>query len=155
PISQLGAKWVSARKGASRPDPLYLKNRAAPYWFEYLPGHQTVYCQFNSVRNDPKEPFKEFCDRLFKFVNDEKVDRLVLDLRWNGGGNTFLVRQLVHGLVRCDKVNQRGKLFVVIGRNTFSAAQNTTTDIEMHTNATFVGEPTGSSPNFIGETIRI
>jgi hypothetical protein len=25
----------------------------------------------------------------------------------------------------------------------------------MHTNALFVGEPTGSSPNFIGETIRV
>ena len=31
------------------------------------------------------------------------------------------------------------------------AAQNTATFFERHTNATFVGEPTGSSPNFIGE----
>jgi hypothetical protein len=40
-----------------------------------------------------------------------------------------------------------------IGRRTFSAAQNTATAIERETNAIFVGEPTGSRPNFIGETI--
>ena len=42
---------------------------------------------------------------------------------------------------------------MIIGRGTFSAAQNCTTDIEMHTKAIFAGEPSGSSPNFIGESI--
>ena len=44
-------------------------------------------------------------------------------------------------------------MFVIIGRLTFSAAQNIATALEEHTDATFVGEPTGSRPNFIGETI--
>jgi hypothetical protein len=43
-------------------------------------------------------------------------------------------------------------LFVITGRGTFSAAQNTATFLDRHTNAVFVGEPTGSSPNFVGET---
>jgi hypothetical protein len=72
-------------------------------------------------------------------------------MRWNNGGNTFLSQPLLHGLIANKKINQRGKLFVIIGRRTFSAAQNTATFIERHTKATFVGEPTGSSPNFIGE----
>ena len=45
-----------------------------------------------------------------------------------------------------------GHLFVIIGRRTFSAAQNTVNMIEKNTNATFVGEPTGSRPNFVGES---
>ena len=44
-------------------------------------------------------------------------------------------------------------MFVVIGRRTFSAAQNGATLIERHTEAIFVGEPTGASPNFVGETV--
>jgi hypothetical protein len=40
---------------------------------------------------------------------------------------------------------------VITGRRTYSAAQNTATYFERFTNATFVGEPTGSSPNFVGE----
>jgi hypothetical protein len=131
-------KWVTARKGASRPDPLYLKKRSDAYWFEYLPETKLVYFQYNGVRNQGKESLEKFSERLFRFVNEKDVDRLVIDVRWNGGGN----------------VNERGKLFVITGRHTFSAAQNFTTDLMMHTNAIFVGEPTGSSPNFIGETIR-
>ena len=74
-------------------------------------------------------------------------------MRWNGGGNNFLNRPLVHGLIACDQVNRKGRLFVIVGRNTFSAAMCGATHIERHTNATFVGEPTGSSPTFVGETI--
>jgi hypothetical protein len=49
-------------------------------------------------------------------------------------------------------VNQRGRLFVIIGRRTFSAAMNCASLLELHTPATFVGEPTGSRPNFVGES---
>jgi hypothetical protein len=149
------AGWATARKGADRPDPLYLKNRNAAYWFENLPEHKLVYFQYNAVRNDGKETLEQFCDRLFKFVEANDVEKLVVDLRWNGGGNSFLNKPVVHGLIRCGKVNRDGRLFVVTGRNTFSAAQNCATDIEMHTKAIFVGEPTGASPNFIGESIPI
>ena len=39
----------------------------------------------------------------------------------------------------------------MIGSNTFSAAQNLTNVIENYTETIFIGEPTGSSPTFIGE----
>lgn len=42
---------------------------------------------------------------------------------------------------------------MIIGRGTFSAAQNTATMIERETDAIFVGEPTGSRPNFVGEVV--
>jgi hypothetical protein len=80
---------------------------------------------------------------------------LIIDLRRNAGGNTFLHRPLLLGLIRNEKINQRGKLFVIIGRNTFSAAMNASTMIEDYTNAIFVGEPTGASPNFVGETTLV
>ncbi len=121
------------------------------YWFEYLPAHKTVYCQFNTVRNEQKESLAAFAARLFKFSHENAVEKLVIDLRWNNGGNTALLPPLVQGLVRNEQLNQRGKLFVVIGRRVFSAGQNATTFVERHTNAIFVGEPTGSSPNFVGE----
>jgi hypothetical protein len=147
--------WVTARKDAGVPEPLYLKNRRASYWFEYLPDSKTVYFQYNSVQNDLKDPLSGFCDRLFKFIDDNPVDRLVIDMRWNGGGNNFLNRPIVHGLIRNDKIKGRGKLFVIVGRQTFSAAMNGATDIERNTDAIFVGEPTGSRPNFVGETVRV
>ena len=143
--------WVNLPQTLPAPVPLYLKNPSAPYWFEYLAGNKTIYFQFNSVRNDPKERLAAFSERLFKFVNENDVEKLVIDLRWNNGGNTGLLSPLVQGLIKNEKINQRGKLFVIIGRRVFSAAQNAATFFERDTNATFVGEPTGSSPNFVGE----
>jgi len=143
--------WINLTQTLSTPAPLYLKNPSTRYWFEYLPQHKTVYFQFNSVRNDPKESLSDFSARLFKFINETDVEKLIIDMRWNNGGNTYLVSPLIQGLIKNEKINKRGKLFVIIGRRTFSAAQNTTTFIEQNTNAIFVGEPTGSSPNFVGE----
>ena len=136
-----------------QPRPLHLRHREVPYWFEYLPAHDLVYFQYNAVLDHPAEPFAAFCDRLFGFVEDRRPGRLVIDLRWNGGGNTFLTQALLHHLIACPAIRRRGGLFVIIGRHTFSAAQNTATAIGRETSAIFVGEPTGSRPNFIGETI--
>jgi tetratricopeptide (TPR) repeat protein len=147
--------WVTARQNAKTPEPLYMKDRRAPYWFEYIPESKTVFFQYNSVQNIVDNPLPQFCDKLFKFINENAVEKLVIDMRWNSGGNNFLNRPIVQGLIRNDKINQRGKLFVIVGRQTFSAAMNGATEIERYTNAIFVGEPTGSSPNFVGESIRV
>ena len=88
---------------------------------------------------------------MFEFIEKNKVDRLVLDMRLNGGGNTGVVLPLIHGIVR-SRVNETGKLYTIIGRRTFSAAMNTVSLLELHSATTFVGEPTGSRPNFVGES---
>ena len=147
--------WISLPDTLGTPLPLYLKNLATAYWFEYLPESRTVYFQFNSVRDESGEELRDFTDRLFRFVDETEVDRLVIDVRWNGGGNTFLEMPLLHRLIGGRKINRRGSLWVVIGRHTFSAAQNFVTLLNRHTEALFVGEPTGSRPNFVGETIPI
>lgn len=133
--------------------PHYLRNAGVAYWFDYLAGDKVVYFQFNRVSNDVEEPLNRFTERLFDFITHNDVEKLVIDLRWNNGGNTFLEMPLLHLLIGCETINQLGRLFVIIGRRTFSAAQNFSSMIEKHTNAIFVGEPTGSSPNFIGESI--
>jgi hypothetical protein len=146
------AGWIFLPETLAGPLPLYLRNCGANYWFEHQPEDSLTYFQLNSIADDPDEPLSAFVERLFTSVAENKSERLVLDLRWNGGGNTGLIRPLLHRLLRCEHINRPGALFVVIGRATFSAAQNLATLIGEHTAALFVGEPTGSSPNFVGET---
>ncbi len=131
--------------------PLYLRNLDEAHWFEHLPDRKMVYAAYNVVGPDGDETVAQFAERLFKFINGNEVDYLVLDLRHNGGGNNMLNRPLVHGVVRCDRINRKGHFFVITGRRTFSAAMNAAADFERNTEAIFVGEPTGSSPNFVGE----
>jgi hypothetical protein len=144
--------WIAYHTTLPGVPPLYLRDCARPHWFEYLAHDALVYFQFNSVSDGPRESLAEFSDRLFTFVDTHAVRRLVIDVRWNGGGDLTLVRPLVHGLIRRPAVNRPGGLFVITGRRTFSAAQHTCSVIEANTHAVFVGEPTGSRPNFVGET---
>ena len=145
--------WTRLTDTVTERPPLHLRHRELPYWFEYLPDADLVYFQYNAVADHPAEPFAAFCDRLFAFIADRRPGRLVIDLRWNGGGNTFLSQALLHHLIRNREISRRGALFVIIGRLTFSAAQNTATAIGRETEPIFVGEPTGSRPNFNGEVI--
>jgi hypothetical protein len=145
---------VNADGTATVPRPLHLRHRELPFWFEYLSAHDLVYFQFNAVRDHPAETFAAFCDRLFGFIEDRNAGQLAIDMRWNGGGNTPLTQHLLHHLIASRRLSRRGALFVIIGRLTFSAAQNTVTAIERETSAILVGEPTGSRPNFIGERIE-
>ena len=146
--------WVDAR-GNSAASPLWLKDPTDKFWFEYLADSKTVYVQFNQVGNKENETVEAFTGRLFAFVEANAVDRLVLDLRLNRGGNGFFNRPLLRGIIRSAKVDQPGKLFVVIGRSTWSAAQFLVNELEKYTNAIFVGEPTGGKVNSYGDSRKI
>jgi tetratricopeptide (TPR) repeat protein len=148
------AGWVDANGDAQAPLPLYLKDPENLYWFEYLPETKTVYVQYNGVQNKPDKNIEAFAKRLFAFVEKNPVDRFILDMRRNGGGNNYLNRPLLVGLIK-SKVDERGKLFTIIGRRTFSAAQNLINELEKYTNTIFVGEPTGENVNFYGDSAGI
>ena len=137
------------------PPPLYVQHTDKPQWFEYLPDQKTGVLPVQQVSDGADESLLRFTTRLSAFIDANDVDRLVIDMRWNNGGSTSAAHPLLLNLISNKKVNQRGRLFVIIGRRTLSAAQNMATYFERYTNAIFVGEPTGSSPNFIGEEVPL
>ena len=140
--------WVDARDLA-RP-PLWLERAGEPFWFKHLEESRTLYVQYNAVANRQDETVEAFAKRLFAFAENHPVDRIVFDLRWNGGGNNSLNRPLLLGLVK-SRFDAPGKVFVLTSRHTFSAAQNFVNVFDRFTNATFVGEPTGARPNHYGD----
>ena len=151
--------WVDARGAvpapATLPTPLWLRNPADKFWFEYLAGSKTVYVQYNQVGNKENETVEAFARRLFAFVDANPVERLVLDLRLNRGGNGQFNRPMLLGIIRSTKIDQPGKLFAIIGRGTWSAAQFLVDELEQYTNVVFVGEPTGGKVNSFGDSRRI
>jgi tetratricopeptide (TPR) repeat protein len=146
------AKFVNAYDKSSTATSLYLRDPQNNYWFEYLKERKILYVQLNAIRNKRDEDVAAFFAKVFDFANNNPVNKFVLDVRMNTGGNNLLNKPIVVGLIQ-GRFNQRGKLFVVLGRRTFSAAQNLVNEIEKYTNAIFVGEPTGSSPNLYGDPV--
>jgi hypothetical protein len=151
-IAALPSDLIDARDGASTPPPLWLSRSEEENWSEHLPADRALYVAHNRVRDGADEPLAAFFDRVFSLVRERGVERLILDIRRNHGGNNLLNRSLIHHLIRCDAVNRWGGLFAVIGRGTFSAAMNLAVDLERETRVLFVGEPTAASPNHYGET---
>ena len=147
--------WVDARDGAQRPEPLWLKDPQNKFWFEYLPDERAVYVQFNQVANGEKETVEAFARRVFDFVEAHPVERFVLDLRLNRGGNGEFNRPLLLAILKSPKVDRKGHLFAIVGRSTWSAAQMLVNELEKYTNVVFVGEPTGGKVNAYGDSRRI
>ena len=150
------AGWVSARAHARNPTPLWLQHPETPYWHAFLDDGKTLYVQYNQVEDKSGgEPIATYFPNLFKEADRRGVERLIIDVRLNGGGNNELNRPIWHALLKNDRLDQKGRLWLIIGPKTFSAAMNFVDDMELNTHATFVGEPTGETPNMWGDPVSL
>lgn len=131
--------------------PRWLDSRGRPYWFERLPDSRAVYVQLNASRPSEKEPMTAFVQRLRRVLGADDVERAILDLRRNGGGDSELTRPLLALLAGWEAAHPDRALFVLIGRTTFSAGVVLAAELERYTGAVFVGEPTGGRPHQYGE----
>jgi len=132
--------------------PLYLSSVDTNYWIKSMPEHGAVYVQFNQVRDAPLESLAAFSERLRQTLTTVHASNLIVDVRHNNGGNNTLLRPLVRAMIEFEMRSPEHKLFVLMGRNTFSAAQNFINRVERWTSAVFVGESSSSCPNFVGES---
>ncbi len=144
--------YIYANAKCTSPLPLFQRDVGTPLTLENLDDAKAVYFGFHAVAENKGQTFAEFVSLMTKRIEEKNADYLIIDMRLNGGGNTGLIRPLIDSLIKNDRINQPGHLYVIIGRETFSAAQNTVNQLESMTHATFVGEPTGSRPNFVGES---
>ena len=138
--------------GAPSAPPLYLRNVDRSYGLEPLEEADALYFQFNQVRDAESGPsIAEFADSLAAALERTDAATLIVDVRHNNGGNNGLLRPLIRRMVWWEQEGDDHRIFVLTGRNTFSAAQNFVNRMERWTDAVFVGEPSASMPNFPGE----
>ncbi|NNC70267.1 MAG: hypothetical protein HKN90_05515, partial [Flavobacteriaceae bacterium] len=102
--------WVGVRDLTK--DPYYLKNLDKIYYYEYLPEKKTVYIRHSQIQDDPTEDIPTFYKRVFDFIETNDVEKLVLDVRLNGGGNNYKNKPIVTGIIEQKKINKKGNLFV-------------------------------------------
>ena len=142
PLSE--GETISALQADDPALPMYLKNPRRHYWFEYLEPHKTLYFQYNRSQNMPEgERFAEFAKRLLQFVDGHPVARFIVDLRFNTGGNNQIAAGFMERLAQREKEGKIGKLFVIVGRSTFSAGISHAAHLKQFSQAIFVGEPIG------------
>jgi hypothetical protein len=144
--------WIDASAGVKQP--LYLQHPKANYWHQYLEDSQILFVQYNRVRDAPGETIAEFFGRVSQRMLELPIKSIVLDVRFNSGGNNFLNAPIVEW-VKSSMQGSKENFYVIIGRGTFSAAQTLVTRLEATTDVILVGEPTGGSPNHFGDSVKL
>lgn len=148
-------RFIEAREVAAAPALLAERQPDAWYWLEYLPEDRTVYVQVNRVGSTEEEPMIDFARRIGRIVHDSAAARVVLDLRFSPGGDNSTMRPLLHVLSTDDAINRFGRLVVLTGRATFSAAQTLVNELEYASQALFMGEPPGNAPSAFGDSRKL
>jgi peptidase S41-like protein len=144
----LHGHYPSVLPQASRP--LYLAGAAKPLWARKLASGRAVYVGYNSVVS----PSPGFVRSLERLVRAPSVRRVIVDVRLNGGGDNTTYGPLTT-IFGSPRVDRRGKLYLLTGRATFSAAANFAAEIDRDTRATIVGEPTGGGVETYGDTFPV
>ncbi len=132
----------------NRADTLYLSSDEI-ISSQLLPDGHTLYIRYTQVR-DLSAAVGAIRDRAL----DPAVERIVLDLRQNGGGDNHSYPALLSVLEDFAAAHP-GRLVVITDRVTFSAAANFAAEVEHGTDATFVGEAMGGGLNFWDDVIFI
>ena len=105
----------------------------------------------NKEEAEKMPSFKEFEEKAFKTIENESVEKIIFDMRYNGGGSSSQGTEFVTKLAQLLEANKKIKIYVVLGRATFSSAILNAMDFKRMTNAVFVGEETSGKPNHYGE----
>lgn len=97
------------------PTALCRSNPDAFYWYKYLSETHTLYIQYSKCRNEPDNPFVNFTRDLFAFADTQSVQRVIVDLRFNMGGNSDILQPLVAGLKSRPDLVAKGHLYTLVG----------------------------------------
>lgn len=148
--------------------PLSLQNQREMFWFKYLENKNTLYAQYNKCwskeleqkygseeRANKLPSFKTFSDSLVNNIKAHSPTKLIFDIRFNPGGSSQQGTELVKELSSITEINQDGKIFVIIGRRTFSSAVINAMNFKQETKAVLIGESTSGAPNHFGEVKKM
>jgi len=119
---------------------LYLSRMDDVLWWSELDGGSLLYVQYNRADYLSQSTFADLRTAL------AGRDKVIVDLRLNYGGEIPSVAPLLAAL-QDPAVSRPGHLFVITGRNTFSAASMLLAQLQATTSAIIVGEPMGGCPN--------
>ena len=129
-----------ALEAKGRTLPLYLRHAGSNYAYEYLSDRKISYLQFSRSSPDDKEKPKAFGDRVIAEIEQHRPKAVILDLRFNTGGDSAVSSELIR---RLNESTGNIPRYVITGRATFSAGISALAQFLSGGPATIVGEHAG------------
>src|SRR5213593_136285 len=122
--------------------PLYLQHPDRNYWVEYLSAPGIIYLQYNRAQEMSSDPLSDFIPRVTRILDGNPVKGLIVDVRFNTGGDAGVGTEIF------ETLNGRLKgvpVVVLTSRATFSAGITSAAQWKQFANASIVGEPVGDN----------
>jgi hypothetical protein len=130
-------------------EPLWRQNGTKSFWTAAL-ADGSIYLNWRSY-----DDLAAHAAALLHDLDAQHPPRLIIDLRDNRGGDFSAGRAFIEEIKRRPWLRERGALYVLVGRDTFSAAMTNAVDFKAQTNAILVGETVGAAPNNWQEVRRL
>lgn len=129
--------------------PLYLQDADRPFRTIPLPGMKALYIQFRSNEDEAGFPIAAFLDSVRKQIASTKPTNLIVDLRFDVGGNILTTLEFTHALPGLVS----GRTYLLVGPYTFSAGIISAASIKKHggERVTVVGDGIGDRLHFWSE----
>ncbi|MBM3784577.1 MAG: hypothetical protein FJW30_09480 [Acidobacteria bacterium] len=128
--------------------PLWARSLGFFYWFHVLPEAKTIYVKYNTCAEMPALPAGQFRASLEAALAAQPVERFIIDLRNNSGGNSAVLHRWLPALP------ETVKKVAIVGRQTFSSGELNAEELAQR-GFTLVGENTGGMPGHFGEVVTI
>lgn len=107
--------------------------------------NDTYFIQYNTCKDHPNMSVSDFTDSVIEDLKNNTYKKVIVDFRYNGGGNSSLFEPMM------DYLKDSGyKLYGLIGSRTFSSGVMNALYFKK-CGATLVGTPTGGNVNGYGE----
>jgi len=136
-----------------------LENANQLFWSDYIAAEKILYFQYNSCwsreladkHGQPNPELPSFAAEkleIFDLIKNEEINKLVIDLRFNSGGDSSQGTNFAEEL---REYKDQFETYVIIGPDTFSSAIINALDFKEELNGYLIGTPTMGKPNHYGE----
>lgn len=124
--------------------PTYLQRGTTPYSAEPLQRGRTLYVSYRRSQDVPEgADVAAFTEEILAALNAGGIRHVVVDLRFNTGGDLELAAPLMQDLADRRHDGRLRDLTVITGRATFSAGISAAAQLAVYGEARIVGEPVG------------
>jgi hypothetical protein len=144
-----GGELASQPREVTVPIPLYLRRNNEPYWMTILTAHDAVYLKYNQCLDN--DGFQQLAARALTLLRQHPAWRLIIDLRFNGGGDSSPLQTVATWIASDPAIDRRGRILALIDGNVYSSASLDSYILQSQDHAILIGQRTAEQHDTYGD----